>query len=154
MCSLRRRSRLPANVVAMMWGAEDLVASLGGTASRFRDGHFRAIALHARSSVLIAAGANGKAAIDTVHLAIDDTAGLAAEARDAVASGFVATACIHPSQVEVIREAYAPTPDEVAYAAAIIEQAEHERGVFTLRGPDDRRAACSGTRGACCSAGS
>jgi citrate lyase subunit beta/citryl-CoA lyase len=122
------------NVVAMMWGAEDLIATLGGTASRFRDGHFRAVALHARSAVLIAAGAYGKAAIDTVHINIDDTAGLGAEARDAVASGFTATACIHPSQVAVVREAYAPTADEVAFARAVLERAESEGGVFTYEG--------------------
>ena len=122
------------NVVALMWGAEDLVASLGGTDSRFRDGHYRAVALHARSAVLIAAGAHGKAAIDAVHLDIADTAGLAAEARDAVASGFAATACIHPSQVAVIRDAYAPTAVEVDEARAVLEAAADERGVFVFRG--------------------
>jgi citrate lyase subunit beta / citryl-CoA lyase len=122
------------SVVALMWGAEDLVASLGGSASRFRDGHYRAVALHARSAVLIAAGAHGKAAIDSVHLDIADVAGLGAEARDAVASGFAATACIHPSQVDMIREAYAPTPDEVAHARAVLAAAEGERGVFQFDG--------------------
>ncbi len=122
------------NVVAMMWGAEDLVASLGGTASRFRDGHYRAVALHARSAVLIAAGANEKAAIDTVHLDIADSAGLGAEARDAAASGFAATACIHPDQVATIREAYAPTDEQIEYARAVLLAAEGERGVFAFRG--------------------
>ena len=122
------------NVVALMWGAEDLVASLGGTESRFRDGHYRAVALHARSAVLIAAGAHGKAAIDAVHLEIADTAGLGAEARDAVASGFSAIACIHPSQVAIIRGAYAPSPEQIDYATAVLTAAESERGVFTFRG--------------------
>lgn len=122
------------NVVALMWGAEDLVASLGGNASRFSDGHYRAVSLHARSAVLIAAGAHGKAAIDAVHLDIADTAGLTAEARDAVASGFAATACIHPSQVATIREAYAPSDDELEYANAVLEAAAEHRGVFVFRG--------------------
>jgi citrate lyase subunit beta/citryl-CoA lyase len=122
------------NVVALMWGAEDLVASLGGTARCFRDGHYRAVALHARSAVLIAAGASGKAAIDTVHLDIADTTGLAAEARDAAASGFAATACIHPDQVATIREAYAPSDDQIEYARAVLAAAEGERGVFAFRG--------------------
>ena len=121
-------------VVALMWGAEDLVASLGGSASRFRDGHYRAVALHARSAVLLAAGAHGKAAIDAVHLNIADVAGQGAEARDAVASGFAATACIHPSQVDVIREAYAPTPEELDAARAVLAAAEGERGVFQFNG--------------------
>ncbi|MES1169252.1 MAG: CoA ester lyase, partial [Leifsonia sp.] len=99
------------NVIALMWGAEDLVASLGGSSTRFADGSYRHIAQHARSSILLAAGASGKAAIDTIHLDIADLAGLAAEAEDAVAVGFAATACIHPGQVGVIREAYRPTPE-------------------------------------------
>jgi hypothetical protein len=42
------------SVVALMWGAEDLVASLGGTSSRDGDGRYRAVAVHARSSMLLA----------------------------------------------------------------------------------------------------
>jgi citrate lyase subunit beta/citryl-CoA lyase len=122
------------NVVALMWGAEDLVASLGGTSSRFRDGHYRAVALHARSAVLLAAGAHGKAAIDTVHLDIADLAGLGAEARDAAASGFTATACIHPDQVATIRAAYAPSDDQVEHARAVLAAAQGQGGVFAFRG--------------------
>ena len=48
------------NVVALMWGAEDLLASLGGLSSRNDDGGYRAVALHARSAVLLAAKAAGK----------------------------------------------------------------------------------------------
>ncbi|TFD76238.1 HpcH/HpaI aldolase/citrate lyase family protein [Cryobacterium fucosi] len=122
------------NVVALMWGADDLVASLGGSSSRFADGSYRAIARHARSAVLLAAGAHGKAAVDGVFLAIPDLAGLAAEVADAVASGFRATACIHPSQVAVIRDAYRPTADEVAAAWALLEAAASEDGVFAYQG--------------------
>ncbi len=91
------------NVVALMWGAEDLLASLGGTSSRTENGDYRAVALHARSSVLLAAGAFGKDAIDAVYVNIPDLDGLALEARDAVASGFSSKACIHPDQVAVVR---------------------------------------------------
>lgn len=122
------------NVVALMWGAEDLVASLGGSSSRFPDGTYRAVARHARSMVLLAAGARGKAAIDSVFLAIPDLAGLTVEAEDAVASGFTATACIHPSQVDVIRKAYRPTEAEIAYAWAILEASAGEHGVFQYQG--------------------
>lgn len=121
-------------VVGLMWGAEDLVASLGGSSSRGDDGAYRAVATHARSSVLLAAGAFGKAAIDAIHVDVADLGGLAAEARDAAASGFRATACIHPNQVATIREAYAPSADEVEWASAVIDAAKDERGVFTFRG--------------------
>jgi len=121
-------------VAALMWGAEDLVASIGGTASRFADGRYRDVARHARSAVLIAAAAHGKAAVDAVHLDIDDETGLAAEAADAVASGFRATACIHPKQVAPIREAYRPDAATVEGARAVLAAADGERGVFRFEG--------------------
>jgi len=122
------------HVVALMWGAEDLVASLGGTSSRTRKGTYREVARAARSRVLLAAGAAGIAAIDAVHLDIADEKGLRREARDAAASGFAATACIHPGQVETIRAAYRPDEATLAWARGVIEAAQGERGVFRYRG--------------------
>lgn len=121
-------------VDGLMWGAEDLVAGIGGRSSRTGDGRYRDVARYARSRVLIAAAAAGIDAIDAVHLDIADTAGLEDEARDAAASGFAATACIHPSQVEVIRRAYAATPDELDWAEAVLDEATRQPGVFRFRG--------------------
>ena len=123
-----------AHVVALMWGAEDLVGAIGGRSSRHADGSYRDLARFARARVLIAAAAAGKAAIDTVHLDIADLDGLAAEVEDAAASGFAATACIHPSQVAVIRQGYAPTPDEIAWAERVLRAAESNPGVFRFEG--------------------
>ena len=123
------------NVLALMWGAEDLVASLGGTSSRHADGTYRDVARHARSAVLLAAGAAGVHAVDTVHLDIADLDGLRAEAEDAVAVGFAATACIHPGQVETVRAAYRPTPEEAARARELLAAAEETGGgVFRFDG--------------------
>jgi citrate lyase subunit beta/citryl-CoA lyase len=122
------------NVVALMWGAEDLVASLGGTSSRKPNGRYRDIARYARSRVLLAAGSRGKAAIDAVHLDIDDTKRLSIEAADAAASGFRATACIHPSQVAIIRAAYRPDEKTVSWARGVLAAATGERGVFSYGG--------------------
>ena len=121
-------------VIAVMWGAEDLVASLGGTSSRHEDGRYRAVASHARSSILLAVGAAGRAAIDSVYVDIPNLSGLALEALDARGSGFTATACIHPSQVAVIRDAYRPTTEEVAVATAMLVAADGQRGVFRFDG--------------------
>lgn len=124
-----------SGVMALMWGAEDLVASLGGTSSRHADGGYREVARYARSAVLIAAGAAGVAAIDTVHLDIADLEGLAAEAEDAAAVGFAASACIHPGQVETIRAAYRPDSSEVEAARALLAAAEEAGGgVFRYEG--------------------
>ncbi|KQT01506.1 HpcH/HpaI aldolase/citrate lyase family protein [Cellulomonas sp. Leaf395] len=122
------------NVVGLMWGAEDLVASLGGTSSRHADGSYRDVAAHARSAVLLAARAHGKAAIDAVHLDIGDADGLAAEATDAAACGFTATACIHPSQVEIVRAAYRPGETEVEWARGVLAAAVGQHGAFRWDG--------------------
>jgi len=122
-------------VVALMWGAEDLVASLGGTSSRKPDGRYRDVARHARSTVLLAAGAHGKAAIDAVHTDITDAAGQRAEALDAAASGFTATACIHPGQVAAIRSAYTPSTNDLQWARRVLAAADEAgTGVFRFEG--------------------
>lgn len=131
----------------MMWGAEDLLAAMGGSTSRFAvtevgaetggarvAGEYRDVPRHARARVALAAAAFGRWAVDSVHLDIADEAGQRAEALDAVALGFVATACIHPSQVAVVRQAYAPDDDEVAWARKVLDAAQHNQGVFTLDG--------------------
>ena len=122
------------HVVALFWGAEDLVSSLGGSSSRFADGRYRDVARLARASVLLAAAANDTAAIDSVFMDIQDLDGLRAEAEDAVASGFSATACIHPSQVETIRAAYRPTDAQLAHARALLDAAEKSHGAFAFEG--------------------
>ncbi|OCI32130.1 HpcH/HpaI aldolase/citrate lyase family protein [Oerskovia enterophila] len=132
-------------VVALMWGADDLVASLGGTSSRFPDGGYRDVARAARSAVLLAAGAAGIAAVDAVHLAIEDLDGLRDEALDAAAVGFAATACIHPSHVPVIRAAYAPPRSAVEGARTLLAAARGHDGVFVhdgvmIDGPSLRHA--------------
>jgi citrate lyase subunit beta/citryl-CoA lyase len=122
-------------VVALMWGGEDLVADLGGTSSRSVDGTYREVVRHARSAVLLAARAHGRSAIDAVHLDLEDHDGLRAEAADAAASGFTATACLHPDQVPVVRAAYAPEPEAVERARALLAAAEEAgSGVFAHEG--------------------
>jgi len=111
------------NVVAVMWGAEDLIASMHGRSSRSAEGRYRDVARHARSTVLLAAAAHGKPAIDSVYVNIPDLAGLAAEAEDAAASGFGLKGCIHPSQVPVVRKAFQADEAQVAWARRVIAAA-------------------------------
>lgn len=122
------------NVVALMWGAEDLVASLGGSSSRHDSGVYRDVALHARSQVLLATGAFGKVAIDSVYIDIPDHAGLLVESIDAQASGFGAKASIHPGQMPLIRQAFSPSAEQVERARRILRAAENSAGVFTFEG--------------------
>jgi citrate lyase subunit beta/citryl-CoA lyase len=122
------------NAFALMWGAEDLFAVTGGTANRWPDGSYRDVAKHVRSQTLLAAKAYGRMALDSVYLNIKDLDGLRGEVDDAVAVGFDAKVAIHPTQVAVIREGYAPTTDQVEWARAVLAMATNERGVFQHEG--------------------
>lgn len=123
------------NCVAILWGGEDLMADLGGRSSRRADGSYHHVVQLARSSILLAASASGRLAIDGVFLAIDDLEGLASEAAEASALGFRAKACIHPSQVNPVRAAFAPRPDEVLWARGVLEAAaKTTAGVFSYEG--------------------
>ncbi len=120
--------------VAMMWGAEDLVATLGGSSSRQAEGTYRDVARHVRSTVLLAASAFGRIALDAVHLDIRDIEGLQVEANDAVAVGFYGTVCIHPTQIPVVRRAYRPSEEKLDWARRVLAAAQTERGVFAFEG--------------------
>ncbi|OOL31482.1 citrate lyase subunit beta [Rhodococcus rhodochrous] len=125
---------LAAGTVGLMWGAEDLVVGLGGQSSRRGDGTYRDVARHVRSQALLAAKAYGRFALDSVYLNIRDHDGLRAEALDAVAVGFDAKVAIHPGQVAVIRSAYAPSVEDVAWARRVLAAVPEERGVFQFEG--------------------
>jgi citrate lyase subunit beta / citryl-CoA lyase len=122
------------NAFAVMWGAEDLFAVLGGTSNRWPDGSYRDVAKHVRSQTLLAAKAYGRMALDSVYLDIKDLDGLRAETDDAVAVGFDAKVAIHPTQVAVIRAGYAPTDDQVRWARHVLAAARDARGVFQFDG--------------------
>jgi citrate lyase subunit beta / citryl-CoA lyase len=122
------------NAYALMWGAEDLFAVLGGTANRYPDGSYREVALHVRSQTLLAAKAYGRVALDSVYLDIKNLDGLRGEVDDAVAVGFDGKVAIHPTQVSVIRAGYTPTDDQADWARRVLEAARDARGVFAFEG--------------------
>ncbi|GAA3396834.1 HpcH/HpaI aldolase/citrate lyase family protein [Cryptosporangium minutisporangium] len=122
------------NTIGVMWGPEDLIAGLGGSSARHADGRFRDVPRHVRSSTLLAAKAFGRFALDTVHLNIADLEGLRLAAEDAVAQGFDGGVAIHPTQVPVIRAAFAPPEAQVDWARRVLAAAQVERGVFRFEG--------------------
>lgn len=65
---------------------------------------------------------------------IRDIEGLQEEAIDAAAVGFDVTVCIHPSQVDLVRKAYRPSDEKLAWARRVLVAARSERGVFAFEG--------------------
>lgn len=121
-------------VIALMFGAEDLIASMGGTGSRAPDGTYHDVVRQLRSSVLLAAKANRLLAVDTIVLDIADVDTLRAETAAAVATGFDAKVAIHPKQTPVIRAGYAPSEADQDWARRVLDAAAGARGVFTVDG--------------------
>lgn len=109
------------NLCGLTWGAEDLPAAIGAATSREPDGRFTPPYELARSLTLFAAHAAGTEAIETVYPAIRDLDGLAAYAARSARDGFTGMMAIHPSQVPVINHAFAPSPEAVASARAIVD---------------------------------
>ena len=123
-----------ANTIGLMWGAEDLVAAIGGSSSRCADGSYRDVARQVRTSTLLAAKANERFVLDSVYLDIPDLPGLVDETLDAVAVGFDGKVAIHPTQVDKIRQTYAPSETEQDWARRVLAAVAGERGVFAFEG--------------------
>jgi citrate lyase subunit beta / citryl-CoA lyase len=116
----------------LTWGAEDLSASLGASANR-ANGQWLAPFRLARDLCLAGAAAAGVPAFDTVHVDIEDLAGLEADAREAKRDGFSGKIAIHPKQVEVINAAFTPAADELDWARRVVAAFAADGGAGVLR---------------------
>lgn len=110
-----------ARLAAITWGAEDLSAAVGASASRDADGNWLPPYQLARSLCLFAAAAAGVPAIDTVYTDYKDAKGLTGYATAARRDGFEGMLAIHPAQVEIINAAFVPTSEETERAQRIVE---------------------------------
>lgn len=119
------------NVVALTIGLEDYTADIG--AQRTSEGRE---SFWARSVVVNAARAAGVTPIDTVFSDVSDMEGLRQACLEAKGLGFEGKGCIHPRQVPVVHEAFAPTAGEIERAGRIVlafEEAEKKKlGVVSL----------------------
>ena len=115
----------PRNV-ALTIGIEDYTADLGvvktaaGTESLF-----------ARQRLVNAARAASLQAIDSVYGDVGDMEGLLSWGRNARGMGFEGMGCVHPLQISVIHEAFAPSTLEIEKALKIVVAYEDakKRGV-------------------------
>jgi citrate lyase subunit beta/citryl-CoA lyase len=108
-----------ARLAGLAWGAEDLAADVGAFAARAEGGWTEPFRL-ARNLCLFGAIAAGVPAIDTVHTDFRDLDGLRRECAMAARDGFSGKLAIHPDQVPVINEAFAPNPDAILRAEQIV----------------------------------
>lgn len=118
-------------VCALTIGLEDYTADLGIV--RTRTGEETQFA---RFRVVNAAKASGSQAIDSVFSDVTDMDGLRKWGEQSRAMGFEGMGCIHPAQIQVIHEAYAPSQAEIEKAQKIVAAFEDAKarglGVVSL----------------------
>ncbi|GIV76609.1 CoA ester lyase [Litorilinea aerophila] len=123
----------PGRLAGLIFGAEDLAADVGS--DRTADGPELG---YARGAVVLHAAAFGLQAIDTPYTDLTNLNGLHAEARAARRMGFTGKLAIHPAQISPIRQAFAPTDEEIAAAQRLLDayhaHAAQGAGVFVHEG--------------------
>ena len=103
-------------VVAMAIGLEDYTADLGVMRTAGGDE-----SLYARTRLVNACKAAGIQPIDSVYSDVANMEGLKESVIRSKSLGFEGMGCIHPRQITVIHEGYAPMEEEIVKAEKIVE---------------------------------
>jgi citrate lyase subunit beta / citryl-CoA lyase len=119
------------NVVALAIGLEDYTADIG--TRRTKEGTESFLA---RTTVVNAARAAGIQPIDSVFSDVGDMDGLRQNVLQSKALGFDGMGCIHPRQIRIIHENFAPSAEEIEKAKKIVfafhKATEQGLGVVSL----------------------
>jgi citrate lyase subunit beta/citryl-CoA lyase len=110
-------------VAALTIGLEDYTADLGVVKTAQGDE-----SLFARLRLVNAARAAGLQANDSVYGDVDDLDGLRRWGERSRGLGFEGMGCVHPRQIPVIHEAFAPSPVEIEKALRIVAAYEDAQG--------------------------
>jgi len=103
------------NVVSLAIGLEDYTADLG--VKRTLEGNE---SFFARTQLVNACRAAGIQPIDSVFSDVADMEGLRENVKRSKSLGFDGMGCIHPRQIKVIHESFAPEQDEIEKAKKIV----------------------------------
>ena len=101
--------------IVLAIGLEDYTADLG--VARTVEGKE---SFYARTRIVVAAKAAGIQAIDSVFSDVSDTEALRETVKVSKSLGFEGMGCIHPRQISVIRDGYAPDEAEIEKSKKII----------------------------------
>jgi citrate lyase subunit beta/citryl-CoA lyase len=102
-------------VSGLILGLNDLGVEMGA-----RPGPDREPFQPVMTLAICAAKAHGKLVFDGVCNAIDDQLAFEREVRQARAFGFDGKTLIHPKQIDPCNRAFSPTPEEAAWARAVV----------------------------------
>jgi citrate lyase beta subunit len=122
--NLREICQADPRMDAVIFGGEDLAADLG--AKRTRDAKE---IFFARSLVVLNAAAARIQAIDLVCTDFHNIEFVRTEAEEGARMGFGGKQIIHPSQVEVVQNAFTPSMDEVNAAMEVVRAFQKNAGL-------------------------
>jgi citrate lyase subunit beta/citryl-CoA lyase len=116
-------------VMGLLVGSEDLATELGATPTP-------EVLRTPKLLVHYAAKAEGKMSFGLLRSVADyaDLPAIEAAGREARAHGFDGATCVHPTVVPLLNAAFAPSPEETAWAGRVIEAAKSGAGAFTVDG--------------------
>ncbi|MFE0642185.1 HpcH/HpaI aldolase/citrate lyase family protein [Streptomyces sp. NPDC058877] len=103
-------------LAGVLFGAADYAAAAGCQLTS------RAM-WYPRAQLVTASAAAGIPAVDSPFFSLDDQDGLRRDALEAVELGFAGKVAVHPRQLSVIAQAFAPSPRELEAARAVLDAA-------------------------------
>ncbi|HEY1752271.1 MAG TPA: CoA ester lyase [Caulobacteraceae bacterium] len=103
-------------LAALVMGVNDLAKEMKARQTPGREAFLPFL-----SQAVAAARAHGLVIFDGVHNEIDDLAALEAVCRQGAEFGFDGKSLIHPSHLDICNRVFAPPPEEVAWAGAVVE---------------------------------
>ena len=127
------RTSTGTRLAGLALGPNDLSAEL-----RLRPAADRAPLQPILSRMVVAARACGLAALSGAFNAFEDAAGFKAECRQDAAFGFDGKTLIHPAQIETANRIFSPSPEDLAWARAVVEAFAapdaQDKGAIRLQG--------------------
>ncbi len=120
-------------VLALAFGCEDYIAHLGGIHDKDGDSIYTA-----RNLIAMAAKANGKIPVDTVHINVHNLADLEKNLKVAKSLGFEGMLILHPKEIELAHRYFSPTKKDIKEAEEMLKLNEQARkdnkGVAVING--------------------
>lgn len=116
-------------ITSVYFGAEDFASDMGARRTALGDE-----VLYARSQVVIAAKAARIIAIDQAVIAIRDDEQCRRDAVKGRDMGYDGKLCVHPKQVDICNEIFAPTEAEIEHAGGVVKVYNEAmaRGIGTI----------------------
>ena len=109
----------PNRVVAVAFGCEDFVTSLGGQHDLEGNSIFKA-----RAMIAMGAKANGIIPIDTVHIRVHDLEDLERNLQLSKKMGFEGMLVLNPKEIPLVHHYYSPSKEQVVWAEEMLRLSE------------------------------